>query len=154
MAHRLGNVSGDATAVRPYIEGIHRLLRSRLCANHPEQYAIKPALEGPQTIWPRSSANCAHARPHRGVVQFDAPRELRFAPGSVLRVSPSWRTIPEGDDVFVKELLLQKHVLVVHGSGFGQKPGHQARPHRLSSGEQTLTTAYAAIADFMKKRYK
>src|SRR5207302_11352019 len=36
-------VSGEAAAVKPYIEGIHRLLRSRLCANHPEQYAIKPA---------------------------------------------------------------------------------------------------------------
>src|SRR5206468_5030494 len=43
-----GIVSGEAAAVKPYIEGIHRLLRSRLCANHPEQYAIKPALEGPQ----------------------------------------------------------------------------------------------------------
>ncbi len=30
--------------------------------------------------------------------------------------------ITEGDDVFVKELCRQKHVLVVHGSGFGQKP--------------------------------
>jgi len=43
-----GIVSGDLAAVKPYIEGIHRLLRARLCANHPEQYAIKPALEGPQ----------------------------------------------------------------------------------------------------------
>src|SRR5438128_6491333 len=43
-----GIVSGDANAVKPYVEGIHRLLRSRLCANHPEQYAIKAALEGPQ----------------------------------------------------------------------------------------------------------
>src|SRR5271154_4699765 len=43
-----GIVSGDAAAVKPYTEGIHRLLRARLCANHPEQYAIKPALEGPQ----------------------------------------------------------------------------------------------------------
>src|SRR6201998_2880349 len=43
-----GIVSGDAAAVKPYAEGIHRLLRARLCANHPEQYAIKPALEGPQ----------------------------------------------------------------------------------------------------------
>jgi len=41
-----GIVSGDAAAVKPYIEGIHRLLRSRLCANHPEQYAIKAALNG------------------------------------------------------------------------------------------------------------
>src|SRR5438094_3505126 len=43
-----GIVSGEASAVKPYIEGIHKLLRARLSANHPEQYAIKPALEGPQ----------------------------------------------------------------------------------------------------------
>src|SRR5207245_9132437 len=38
-------VSGDAAAVKPYVEGIHKLLRSRLSANHPEQYAVRPALE-------------------------------------------------------------------------------------------------------------
>ena len=43
-----GIVSGEAAAIKPYIEGMHKLLRARLCANHPEQYAIKPALEGPQ----------------------------------------------------------------------------------------------------------
>ncbi len=43
-----GIASGDAAAIKPYIEGIHRLLRARLCANHPEQYAIKAALEGAQ----------------------------------------------------------------------------------------------------------
>src|SRR5437899_2302927 len=43
-----GVVSGDDAVVKPYVEGVNRLLRSRLCANHPEQYAIKPALEGPQ----------------------------------------------------------------------------------------------------------
>src|ERR1700694_3016275 len=34
-----GVVSGDAAVVKQYDEGIQRLLRSRLCANHPEQYA-------------------------------------------------------------------------------------------------------------------
>src|SRR5260370_31647267 len=43
-----GIVSGEPTAVKPYIEGIHKLLRARLSANNPEQYRIKPAPEGPQ----------------------------------------------------------------------------------------------------------
>src|SRR5262249_14781850 len=43
-----GIVSGEASAVQPYIKAFPRLLRARLCANHPEQYAIKPALEGSQ----------------------------------------------------------------------------------------------------------
>jgi len=56
-----GIVSGDAAAVKPYIEGIHRLLRARLCANHPEQYAIKAALEGPHIIWSKPIISCAAA---------------------------------------------------------------------------------------------
>ena len=45
-------------------------------------------------------------------------------------------------------------MLVVHGSGFGQKPGtHHFRIVFLPD-EQTLTTAYASIADFIKTRYK
>src|SRR6202049_958249 len=43
-----GIVSGEAAAVKSYAEGVHRLVRARLCAHHPEQYAIRPALEGPQ----------------------------------------------------------------------------------------------------------
>ena len=62
--------------------------------------------------------------------------------------------IPEEDDVFVKELLLEKHVLVVHGSGFGQKPGTKHFRIVFLPDEQTLSTAYSAIAEFMKARYK
>ncbi|HXZ41240.1 MAG TPA: aminotransferase class I/II-fold pyridoxal phosphate-dependent enzyme, partial [Terriglobales bacterium] len=43
-----GILSGEASAVMQYNDGIQKLLRARLCANHPEQYAIKAALEGPQ----------------------------------------------------------------------------------------------------------
>jgi len=56
--------------------------------------------------------------------------------------------------VFVKELLVQKHVLVVHGSGFGQKKGTKHIRIVFLPDEQTLTSAYAGIADFMKGRYK
>ena len=43
-----GIASGEASVIKPYLEGVNKLLRARLCANHPEQYAIKAALEGPQ----------------------------------------------------------------------------------------------------------
>ena len=49
---------------------------------------------------------------------------------------------------------MQKHVLVVHGSGFGQKAGTKHFRIVFLPDEQTLTTAYAGIADFMKTRYK
>jgi alanine-synthesizing transaminase len=43
-----GIASGERSVIKPYLEGVNKLLRARLCANHPEQYAIKAALDGPQ----------------------------------------------------------------------------------------------------------
>jgi alanine-synthesizing transaminase len=39
-----GIISGDHSRLKDYIEGINKILRARLCANHPIQYAVKPAL--------------------------------------------------------------------------------------------------------------
>jgi alanine-synthesizing transaminase len=147
-----GIVSGEASAGKPYIEGIHRLLRSRLCANHPEQYAIKPALEGPQdhlievrrkllsrrdiTVkWANSTARVSCVPPRGAFYAF--PR----------------LDISETDEVFVKELCLQKHVLVVHGSGFGQKPGTRHFRIVFLPNEQTLAEAYRQIGNFISQRY-
>ena len=82
-----GIVSGDAAAIKPYTEGIHRLLRARLCANHPEQYAIKPALEGPQDHLDRSAPQTAlPPRPHAEMVRIHAARKLRRPARRVLRL--------------------------------------------------------------------
>jgi len=55
--------------------------------------------------------------------------------------------------VFVRELLLQKHVLVVHGSGFGQKAGTQHFRIVFLPDEATLARAYSSINEFMRQRY-
>lgn len=148
-----GIVSGDAAAVKPYVEGIGRLLRSRLCANHPEQYAIKAALEGPQDHLTEVAGKLRSRRDLTVKWCSSTPRVSCVSPKGAFYAYPRL-DIPEGDDVFVKELLVQKHVLVVHGSGFGQKPGTKHFRIVFLPNEQTLSTAYAAIADFMKTRYK
>jgi alanine-synthesizing transaminase len=148
-----GIVSGDAAAVKPYVEGIHRLLRSRLCANHPEQYAIKAALEGPQDHLLEVTGKMRSRRDLTVNWCNSTPRVSCVSPKGAFYAYPRL-DIPEGDDIFVKELLVQKYVLVVHGSGFGQKPGTKHFRIVFLPDEQTLTIAYAAIADFMKKRYK
>ncbi|MFN3873761.1 MAG: aminotransferase class I/II-fold pyridoxal phosphate-dependent enzyme, partial [Ignavibacterium sp.] len=43
-----GIVSGRKEVLSDYIEAINKILRARLSANHPEQYGIKPSLEGSQ----------------------------------------------------------------------------------------------------------
>jgi len=148
-----GIVSGDAAAVKPYIDGIHRLLRSRLCANHPEQYAIKAALEGPQDHLKDVLGKLRSRRDLTVKWCNSTPRVSCVSPKGAFYAFPKL-DIPEGDDVFVKELLVQKHVLVVNGSGFGQKAGTKHFRIVFLPDEQTLSTAYAGIADFMKKRYK
>lgn len=148
-----GIVSGEGPAVKPYIEGIHKLLRARLSANHPEQYAIKVALEGPQDhlvgVIKKLSARrdltveTCNSIPHISCVP---PRGAFYAFPRI--------DIPEGDDVFVKELLLEKHILVVHGSGFGQKPGTKHFRIVFLPPEEMLKQAYGEIREFMRERYE
>src|ERR1051325_232261 len=147
-----GVVSGDANAVKPYVEGIHRLLRARLCANHPEQYAIKAALDGPQEHLVETRAKLRARRDLTVQWCNSTPRMSCVSPRGAFYAFPSVE-INEGDDVFVKELCRQKHVLVVHGSGFGQKPGSRHFRIVFLPDEQTLTKAYAGIAEFIGERY-
>ncbi len=148
-----GIVSGEAATVKNYNEGIQRLLRARLCANHPEQYAIKAALEGPQDHLIEVRKKLRSRRDLTMQWCNSTPRVSCVSPRGAFYAYPRI-DIPEGDDVFVKELILQKHVMVVHGSGFGQKPGTQHFRIVFLPDEKTLSSAYAAIAAFINSRYR
>ncbi len=148
-----GIVSGNAAAVKPYTEGVHRLLRARLCANHPEQYAIPAALNGPQD---HLIAVCDKLRTRRNLTVKSCnaiPGISCVAPRGAFYAFPKLE-IPEADEVFVKELIRKKYVMVVHGSGFGQKPGTQHFRIVFLPDEKTLAKAYEAIAELMRERYQ
>jgi alanine-synthesizing transaminase len=147
-----GIVSGDAATVQSYADGVHRLLRARLCANHPEQYAIKAALEGPQDHLVEVRRKLRSRRDLTQKWCESTPHVSCVEPRGAFYAFPRI-DIPESDEVFVKELIRQKHVMVVHGSGFGQKPGTQHFRIVFLPDEQTLTKAYAGIAEFMRERY-
>jgi len=148
-----GIVSGDAAAVKPYNEGIQKLLRARLCANHPEQYAIKAALEGPQDhlIEVRSKLR---ARRDLTLSWANSTKRVSCVPPRGAFYAFPRIDIPEPDEVFVRELILQKHVMVVHGSGFGQKPGTKHFRIVFLPDEPTLSKAYAAIGELIAERYR
>jgi len=147
-----GIASGEASAIKPYLEGVNKLLRARLCANHPEQYAIKPALEGPQDHLPEVKRKLRSRRDLTMKWCSETPRVSCVAPRGAFYAYPSL-DIPEGDDVFVAELIRQKHVMVVHGSGFGQRPGTQHFRIVFLPDEKTLASAYGAIGNFLRQRY-
>jgi alanine-synthesizing transaminase len=148
-----GIVSGNAAAVKPYIEGVHRLLRARLSANHPEQYAIGTALNGSQE---HLTEVCGKLRTRRDLTVKSCnsiPGISCVAPRGAFYAFPRLE-IPEDDEVFVKELIRKKHVMVVHGSGFGQKPGTKHFRIVFLPDEKILARAYAAIGDLMRERYR
>jgi alanine-synthesizing transaminase len=147
-----GIVSGEAATVKHYTEGIQRLLRARLCANHPEQYAIKAALEGPQDHLIQVRNKLRSRRDLTMQWCNSTPRVSCVSPRGAFYAYPRI-DIPEDDEVFVKELIVQKHVMVVHGSGFGQKPGTKHFRIVFLPDEVTLTKAYTAIGEFLASRY-
>jgi len=145
--------TGPRESLHHYLEAVHRLLRARLSAPHPFQHAIRPALEGPQDHIPVMLEKLGR----RAQITADwAKRTSRVslvAPLGAFYAYPSL-DIPEDDLTFVTDLLKQKHVLVVHGSGFGQKPGTRHMRIVFLPQDEVLNAAYEKITDFMAERYK
>jgi alanine-synthesizing transaminase len=144
--------TGPKEMLQPYMEAVHRLLRARLSAPHPFQHAIKPALEGPQDhlvevlrkLRKRADMTVEWAKrtPH---VKLVPPKGAFYAFPTL--------EIQEDDLTFVTDLLKQKHVLVVNGSGFGEKPGTRHIRIVFLPPEPVLGAAYDKMTQFMKERY-
>ena len=148
-----GIVSGDPACSKPYVDGINKLLRSRICASHPMQSAIKPALEGPQDHLRVVNEKLRRRRDITTDWAKSDPRVSCVSPGGAFYAFPKIE-IPEDDFSFVKKLLAKTGVLVVHGSGFGQKPGTKHFRVVFLPDEDTLRRAYRAISQFMDEEYK
>jgi len=144
-------VSGEASAVKPYIEGIHKMLRARLSANHPEQYAIKPALEGPQDHLVEVRRKLTARRDLTVQTCNSIPGMSCVPPRGAFYAFPRIE-VPEDDATWVKQLLLEKHILTVQGAGFGQKPGSKHFRIVFLPQEEMLRQAYSEIRDFMTRR--
>jgi alanine-synthesizing transaminase len=145
--------SGPAAALQSYVEGVHKLLRARLCSNHPQQYAVRPALEGPQDHLAEVRRKLRLRRDLTVQWCNSTPRVSCVKPLGAFYAFPRLE-IPESDEDFVRHLLLEKQVFVVHGSGFGEAP--ETRHFRIVflPDEATLQRAYAAIGEFICERYR
>jgi alanine-synthesizing transaminase len=145
-----GIVSGRQEVLFDYIEAINKILRARLCANHPEQYGIKPSLEGDQSNLFEAKEKLAKRR--------DMTVEMLNAIEGISCVKPegAFYAFPrlhmnQPDNHFVAELIKDTGVVVVPGSGFGQMPGTQHFRVVFLPNEQILEKAYNAIGKFYHK---
>ncbi|VVB60463.1 Aromatic-amino-acid aminotransferase 2 [uncultured archaeon] len=140
-------------------EEMLKLARSRLCANTPAQYACISALMGEHEHVPevnqklKKRANLSYKR----LNEIDGLSATK--PDGAFYIFPKIEqgvganSIWKSDKEFVLDLLKEKGVLTVHGSGFGGNVGPHFRIAFLPKPD-VLNEAYDRIEDFMKNRLK
>jgi alanine-synthesizing transaminase len=145
-----GIVSGNKEVLKDYIEAINKILRARLCANHPAQFGIAPSLLGDQSHLILAKEKLTKRRNMTFEMLNAIPGISCVAPEGAFYAFPKIENISD-DAHWSAELIKQTGVVVVPGSGFGQIPGtHHVRIVFLPP-ENILEKAYKAIAEFHSK---
>jgi len=136
-----------------YTDAIRKLVRARLCANHPLQYAIRPALLGPQD----HLDDFLNKLRTRGAF---TEKRINEIPGLKCNpISGAFYAFPtidldkfdlKTDKEFVISLLEEEQVLCVHGSGFGRENAFRIV---FLPPMETLEEAYNRIESFCKRHY-
>ncbi|HRN26862.1 MAG: aminotransferase class I/II-fold pyridoxal phosphate-dependent enzyme [Ignavibacteriaceae bacterium] len=145
-----GIVSGRKEILADYIEAINKILRARLSANHPEQYGIKPSLEGNQDHLTEGMKKLTRRRDLTVEMLNAIPGISCVKPEGAFYAFPKLE-MKQPDAHFVSELIKETGVVVVPGSGFGQVPGTKHFRVVFLPNEQILEKAYKAIGEFFVK---
>jgi alanine-synthesizing transaminase len=145
-----GIISGDKNILSDYIEAINKLLRARLSANHPEQYAIPAALDGDQSHLVDANKKLTKRRNITVEMLNAIPGISCVKPEGAFYAFPQLH-INQSDNHFVAELINETGVVVVPGTGFGQKPNTQHFRVVFLPPENILEKAYKKIRDFTEK---
>jgi len=144
-----GVVSGRQEIMKDYIEAINKLLRARLCANHPEQYGLVAALTGTQEHIPAMNERLTRRRN----LTLDLIKDIN----GIEVVKPegafyAYASIDVKDDtLFCNELIKETGVVTVPGSGFGKKDGSNYLRYVILPDEKTLESAFKKISAFYSK---
>ena len=143
-----GVASGQNKFMGDYLEAINKILRSRVSANHPMQFAIEPALLGKQS---HLRNNIKKLQERVEIIDKAIKNTPRI---SLVKPQASFYAFPKievkDDWHFAKELLRKTGVVVVPGAGFGQKPGTNHFRIVFCASEEALKMSFECIADFMK----
>jgi len=144
-------ITGDKNILCDYIEAVNKFLRARLCAVTPLQYAIPAALDGPQDHLDDVRAKLRRRRD----ITYD---RLNAIPNiSCVRPTAAFYAFPqlhidEDDTPFVCDFIRETGVVVVPGSGFGQKPGTRHMRIVFLPQEEVLEEAFDRLEKFMEQR--
>ena len=117
--------SGPENEVGEFKEAVYKLARARLSAPGPFQYAVKPALEGPQDHI-REMNEKLERRRNLIYKRFNEIEGFSCVkPKGAFYAFPKIELGVKDDKKFVLDLLHKKQILTVFGTGFGYpKPDH------------------------------
>ncbi len=145
--------SGPEEKISEYREAVKTLARARLSISHPMQYAVKPALEGPQD----HIKEMVEKLKKRRDITYERLNEIDgiscVKPRGAFYAFPKIELGISSDKEFILDLLREEQILFVFGSGFGQKEGTNHFRVVFASSEEALNTAYDRLEQFIKKHY-
>lgn len=147
-----GVASGRQSVMADYLEAVNKMLRARVCANHPEQYAVIAALDGDQSHLKTMNETLQKRRDITDEMLNSIPGISLVKPQGAFYAFPSIDV--EDDNHFVSELIKETGVVVVPGTGFGQLPGSHHFRVVILPPEDTLIKAYTLIGEFFAKYKK
>jgi len=133
---------------------VERILRSRLCASTPAQFGFIAGLEG-QTDWLDSHKATIKRRLDYSMSRIREIDGIECEePGGAfyLFVRLTKQDLFEDDRSFVLDLLHDKHVLVVHGSGFSPEFGKGHFRMVCLPEIEILSQAFDRIESFISER--
>ena len=142
-----GILTGKTEKVAAYKAAVAQLLRARISANHPEQFAIAPAL-GDRSHLPALVEKVTRRRDLTVKMLNAIPGISCVAPRGALYAFPSLKIDPAREMEWVHGLIRQTGVVVVHGGGFGQRPGTAHFRVVFLPEEPVLARAYTQIAQY------
>ena len=146
-----GVLSGREELVKDFKGAVAQLCRARLSSNHPEQYAIRPALEDKSHI--PALLNKISRRRDITVEMLNAIEGIScVAPQGAFYAFPKIDIAEEREQEFIADMIRETGVVVVHGGGFGQRPKTAHFRCVFLPPEETLRRAYGLIGDFVRER--
>jgi len=146
--------SGPEEARKEFQETVFKLARSRLSAPGPFQYAIKPALEGPQDHIPDMNRRLRQRRDliYKRFNEIDGFSCTK--PKGAFYAFPKIELPGVTDDrKFIMDVLYKKQILAVFGTGFGYPTPDHFRIVFLPPLD-VLAESLDKLEEYVKENYK
>ena len=147
-------LSGNKAIARDYIEGLNMLSNMRLCSNVPAQAVVQTALGGHQSVndYIIPGGRIYEQREFIYNALCDIPGISAVKPKAAFYIFPKIDTKKfniTNDEQFALDLLREKKILIVHGSGFNWKDPDHFRVVYLPRVE-VLEDASWKLRDFLE----